>query len=133
MKNRIYTYTFATFFFSLAFTFFQILSSNQILDQYYGFHPHVYAYLFLVSLLVAVMMEGWCYFLPILSKHARMIYIGIMIINIVVWNVPLYISIFLHMLCIYVSILMAYQLFAYTQANEQLKIVQQKFQQKDVK
>lgn len=131
MKNRIYTYTFATFFFSLAFTLFQILCSNHMLDQFYGFHPHVYAYLFFISILVAGMMEGWCYFLPILSKHTRMIYIGIMIINILLWIIPLYISVFLHMLCIYVSILMAYQLFAYTQANEQLKIIQQRFQDKD--
>ena len=131
MKNRIYTYTFATFFFSLAFTLFQILYANGMFDQYDGFHPHVYAYLIMVSLLVAGIMEGWCYFLPVLSKHTRLVYIGIMIINVLLWIMPYYLSVFLHMLCIYVSILMAYQLFAYTQANEQLKTIQQRFQDKD--
>ena len=54
-----------------------------------------------------------------------------MIINILLWIIPFYISVFLHMLCVYVSILMAYQLSAYTQANEQLKTIQQRFQDKD--
>ena len=52
--------------------------------------------------------------------------------NVLLWIMPYYLSVYLHMLCIYVSILMAYQLFAYTQANEQLKIIQQKIQEKDV-
>lgn len=131
MKNRIFTYTCSTFFFSLVFTLFQILYSNRVFDQFYGFHPHVYVYLLMASLFVAGIMEGWCYFLPILSKHTGCMYIVIIICNIMLWKLPVYISVYLHMLCIYVSILMAYQLFAYTQANEQLKIIQEKYHTKD--
>lgn len=130
MKNRIYSYSVATFFFCLLFSFLQIMILNSIPELWNpALSGGTMLYHILVSLLVAVIMECWCYFLPILLKHSRCCYIVILILNPMLWYAPFYVSLFLKLLFVYLSILMAYQLFMYQETNAQLKKVKETLQE----
>lgn len=130
MKNRMYSYSIATFFFCLLFSFLQIMFLNSSPEQWHAvLSGGTMLYHIMVSILAALIMECWCYFLPFLLKHSRCCTIVILILNPIVWYAPFYVSLFLKLLLVYLSILMAYQLFMYKEANVQLKKMKESLQE----
>lgn len=120
MKDRMYSYTVMTFFFMLFFIFLQ----QAFQFSSYGMSASLFLYAIFCGLLTGVIMECWRYLLPLVYPMRGWVYVGLLLIHPFLWFTPVFITIAFALYLIYLTILMANQLFVYGEANEQLKRMQ---------
>lgn len=121
MKSRMYTCVIASFFIGVILTLFEEAYITAHIDIVFGFTPRQYAYLLIYAILTAILLEVWCYLLPYVQRVDKLVYVCLLFMNALVWILPIYKSIFFGLYIAYITLLFAFQLFSYREANKTLK------------
>lgn len=121
MKNRILSCILVSFMVGVMLTLFQEAYLASHIDIVYGVTSKLYGYLFVYAMITALLYEIWCYMLPYIEVYEPIVYGVLLLSNFMVWNLPIYVSVFFGLYYAYISILFAYQFGCYKLANKQLR------------